>query len=121
MRSIAASAWALTLSRWHRVRCLIAVIRIRADGYGPNARSQGADPTLAIVSETVSDGISITDTVVSPPLHTYSFISFGSASIVKGWCPTCIVAINVCVAVSKLYTESINHICSMLFVYSLIS
>jgi hypothetical protein len=66
------------------VHCLIAVIRIRARGYGPNARSKGADPTLAIVVETVSDGMSITVIVVSPELHTYRSLPSGLTAIVKG-------------------------------------
>ena len=57
-----------------------SVIRIRAGGYGPNARSKVADPTSAIVSETVSDGISITVTVVSLELVTYSVLPFGLIS-----------------------------------------
>ena len=97
---------------------LIAVIRIRADGYGPNARSKGADPTLAIVAETVSDGTSITVTVVSLPLHTYSFISSGLASIVQGRCPVGIVALTVCVAVLMAETVSEHPFCTKAFVPS---
>src|SRR5436305_2080037 len=100
------------------VHSLIAVIRIRAVGYGPNARSQGPDPTSAIVSETVSDGISITVTVVSWPLHTYSFISSELARIVQGRCPTGIVAMTVCVAVSMAETVSENPFCTKAFVPS---
>ena len=100
------------------MHCLIAVIRIRADGYGPNSRSKGDDPTSAIVSETVSDGISITVTVVSLPLHTYSFISSGLARIVQGWCPVGSVAMTVCVAVSMAETVSENPFCTKAFVPS---
>ena len=57
---------------------------MRADGYGPNAMSKGCEPTSGIVAETVSDGISITVTVVSLALDTYSFIWSGLSQIVKG-------------------------------------
>lgn len=88
------------------MHCLITAIRIRADGYGPNARSKGAVLTSAIVAETVSDGISITVTVVSPALHTYRSLPFGLTSIVKGLCPVGSVAMTVCVAVSMAETVS---------------
>jgi len=51
------------------------------------------------VSETVSDGISITVTVVSLALATYSVLAFGLISISKGLCPVGSVAMTVCVAV----------------------
>ena len=77
----------------------MAVIRIWADGYGPTTTSKGAVPTSVIVSETVSDGISITVTVVSLELVTYSFLPFGLISISKGLFPVGSVAMTVCVAV----------------------
>jgi hypothetical protein len=82
------------------------VIRIRADGYGANARSKGAVPTSAIVWVTVSDGMSITVTVVSPALHTYSSLLSGLTSIVKGFLPVGSVALTVCVAVLMAETVS---------------
>src|SRR5262245_57392893 len=91
---------------------------IRGDGYGPNARSKGADPTSAMVSETVSEGISITVTVVSLALHTYSFISSGLARIVQGWCPTGSVALTVWVAVLMAETVSEYPFCTKAFVPS---
>src|SRR5437773_7717400 len=102
----------------HRVHSLIPAIRIRAVGYGPNARSQGPDPTLTIVAETVSDGTSITDILVSWPPHTYSFVLSELSSIVQGRCTTGIVALTVCVAVSMAETVSENPFCTKTFVPS---
>ena len=41
----------------------LGLIRVRADGYGPNAKSNGRGPISEIVDKTISDGISMTVTV----------------------------------------------------------
>ena len=43
-------------------------------GYGPNAMSNGWEPTFGTVVSTVSDAISITLTVVVLQLDTYTFV-----------------------------------------------
>src|SRR5215813_1707822 len=81
-----------------------SAIRMRADSYGPNAKSNGCEPTLGTVAMTVSDAISITVTVVSLALDTYTFVWSGLTCDMKGPCPTGIIALTVCVAV--LMTET---------------
>jgi hypothetical protein len=56
---------------------------------------------------TVSDAISITDTVVSLALDTYTFVWSGLTCDMKGPCPTEIIALTVCVAV--LMTETLSE------------
>ncbi len=80
---------------------------MRADGYGPNAMSNGCEPTPGMVAKTVSDGISITVTVVSLALDTYSFVWSGLICDMKGPCPVGITAVTVCVAV--LMTETLSE------------
>ena len=82
-------------------------IRMWADGYGPNAMSNGCEPTLGIVVETVNEGISMTVTVVSLALDTYSFVWSGLICDMKGPCPVGIIALTVCVAV--LMTETLSE------------
>ena len=73
---------------------------------GTKCQVKGADPTPVIVSETVSDGISITVRVVSVESDTDTFVSSALISMVQGWCPTGSVALTVCVAVSMADTVS---------------
>ena len=65
---------------------------MRADGYGPNAMSNGCEPTFGTVAVTVSDAISITLTVVVLQLDTYTFVWSGLTSDMKGPFPTGIIA-----------------------------
>ena len=81
-------------------------IRMRADGYGANAMSNGCIPTSAIVVKTVSDGILITVTVVDLVSDTYSFVWSELICDMKGPCPAGIVARTVCVAVLMAETVS---------------
>ena len=74
---------------------------------GPNVMSNGCEPTSATVEEAVSDGISITVTVVDLVSDTYSFVWSALICDMKGPCPAGIVAMTVCVAV--LMTETVSE------------